>query len=589
LDSLRRFKGFGKEELMSPISANAQTKNVYQLFSGKVFKVPEYQRNYSWDTQNWEDLWNDIKEGLATGTEHYWGTITLRDTRLPALYSDEKDIPFDIYEVVDGQQRITSLYLFLLALSRVAKPAIKENFIKTGKIYRLELGALNNQFLKDIVDGNDPQPNIKTNRLIKTTLDYFTGQLQAYGKLDDISKYLQNSTFSLEFAIQDEMLAVKAFESLNDRGKALTLLDKTKSFLMFYSLRYLENKLNNEINNTFGGVFTNYDIIKESGERYSIDYLRSKAFSEDELLRFFYHYFAYYAMREYTLRSGYDYDIVAEEVFTDFLKGSCIQLKDSVTDLEGFLNDFILHLGRFTSAFERIVSRVSNDIHYKKLLSFLGMNARVYPLIISLEAENILEPRLLDIAESVDVKIYKVRGTDPRADLYRDTISQIRINPNASTVIQNVDDFLDYFGSDPEFRYYLNLMRYRNPAIKYILWEAEKHNEPSFDDSNFDFYRQLEVDHIFSQETTLSFPAYGFQDQEDYNLNKDRLGNLCLLEDALNKRAGKDTLANKFRYYQQSDVPGTKELGFALQNHIYTKKEIENREKRIVDFCLTRW
>jgi len=157
------------------MSANAQTRNTYQLFSGKVFRVPDYQRNYSWDEDNWEDLWNDIKEGLATKTEHYWGTITLRDTGLPALYCDEKDTPFSIYEVVDGQQRITSLYLFLLAMCRVGRPAIEENFIKTGRIYRLELGGLNNQFLKELVDEGDPQPAVKTNRLIRDALDYFLG------------------------------------------------------------------------------------------------------------------------------------------------------------------------------------------------------------------------------------------------------------------------------------------------------------------------------------------------------------------------------------------------------------------------------
>jgi hypothetical protein len=574
---------------MSPLSANAQTKNVYQLFSGKVFRVPAYQRNYSWDIRNWEDLWNDIKEGLATNTEHYWGTITLRDTGLPALYCDEKDIPFNIYEVVDGQQRITSLYLFLLAICRIAKPVIKENFIKTGQIYRLELGGLNNQFLKELVDGKDPHPVIKTNRLIKDALDYFVGQIQSYGKLDDISKYLQISTFSLEFAVQDPMLAVKAFESLNDRGKALTLLDRTKSLLMFYSLRYLNSKLGDKVNEVFGHVFTDYDIIKESGEKHDINYLRSRGFSEDELLRFFYHYFAYYAIRKYSLGIGYDYDITAEEVFSEFLKQACIHLKDSASHLEGFLHDFISDLGRFTAAFQMIVSRVSDDIRYRKLFSFLGINARVYPLVVALEAEGVLNLELLHIAECVDVKIYKVRGTDPRADLYRDTICQIKINPDVSRIGQSIGNFLSYFADEPGFRYFLNLVRYRNPAIKYILWELEKHNEPSFDDSNYDLYRQLEVDHIFSRETTLSFPAYGFQDQEDYNANKDRLGNLCLLESELNKRAGQDTLANKFRYYQQSVVLGTKALGFMIQNRIFTKEDIENRGAKIVDFCATRW
>jgi len=59
---------------------NAEARDVDELFAGKIFRVPDYQRNYSWDKKNWEDFWNDIKEGLDTGTEHYWGTITLKAT-----------------------------------------------------------------------------------------------------------------------------------------------------------------------------------------------------------------------------------------------------------------------------------------------------------------------------------------------------------------------------------------------------------------------------------------------------------------------------------------------------------------------------
>ena len=257
------------------VKPSAQAKNVYELFAGKVFRVPDYQRNYSWTRKNWEDFWNDIKEGMLTNTEHYWGTITLRATG-KQLYCKEKDIPFNVYEVVDGQQRITTIYLFLLALSNLGKPAIRDNFIKCGNIYRLELGGLNNQFLKDLVDGKNPQPEIKTNKLLKEAFEYFKNQIRSFGNLDEISRYLQNVTFSLEFVVQDQTLAVKAFESLNDRGKPLTLLDKTKSFLMFYSLRYLKNDLNHLINSVFGNIFTNYDLIKEVGESFRIVTTSSK-------------------------------------------------------------------------------------------------------------------------------------------------------------------------------------------------------------------------------------------------------------------------------------------------------------------------
>ena len=48
------------------VKPSSQAKNIYELFAVKVFRVPDYQRNYAQDRKNWEDFWNDIKEGLAT-------------------------------------------------------------------------------------------------------------------------------------------------------------------------------------------------------------------------------------------------------------------------------------------------------------------------------------------------------------------------------------------------------------------------------------------------------------------------------------------------------------------------------------------
>jgi len=180
--------------------------------------------------------------------------------------------------------------------------------------------------LKDLTDGKNPQPTIKTNRLLKNCLEYFENQIRTFNKLNELSEHLQNITFSLEFVVQDQALAVKAFENLNDRGKFLTLLDKTKSYLMFISLGYLNNKLNELINNTFGNIFTNYDIIKEVGEQENIDYLKNR-FTEDELLKFFYHYFVHYTIQKYSLLIGFDFDTTAKAVLEIFLKTSCKYLR----------------------------------------------------------------------------------------------------------------------------------------------------------------------------------------------------------------------------------------------------------------------
>lgn len=567
---------------------SAQTKNIYELFAGKVFRIPDYQRTYAWEEKHLKDFWDDIKEGLSTRTEHYWGTITLRAMG-ESVYCKEKDIPFEIYEVVDGQQRITTIYLFLLALSNVGKPALRDNFVKCGDVYRLELGSINNQFLKELVDGKNPEPTTKTNRLLRGALEYFENQIRTYGNLDNLSDYVQRVTFSLEFIVQDETSAVKAFETLNDRGKPLTLIDRTKSFLMFYSLRYLNNRLSGLINTTFGNIFSNFDFIKEIGEREIIDYIRSERFNEDELLGLFYHYFAYYAIVKYSLPVSYNYDIRTKDVFDQFLKESCNHLKSDPVQLQNFIEEFLSSFGRFVNAFKTIIEKTQSECQYRKIFVFLGLNARVYPLIISLEAEKILDQTFLNVLENLDLRVYKIRGTDPRADLYKNVISRIKTNPNPTQIYNGIVSFIRNFMPDTIFQHYLSLSIYGNPAVKYILWEYEKHQNASFNDCDSTIYEDLQIEHIFPETPTFSFPAHDFQDDIDYHSNIHLFGNLALLEESINKKIRHLTPLSKSSEYQKSNVPSTKSIGFQINNYGFSKNDIINRTQQIVDFCLKRW
>jgi hypothetical protein len=421
--------------------------------------------------------------------------------------------------------------------------------------------------------------------------DYFKNQIKDFGDFDALSKHLQNATFSLEFVVQDPILAVKAFETLNDRGKPLTLLDKTKSFLMFYSLRYLENNLDNTINTVFGNIFTNYDFIKESGETSNINYIRSREFSENELLRFFYHYFASYSINKFSLPTAYDYDATADDVFEVFLKGACEHLKGNPQTLGSFAKEFLENLDKFTLAFKTITDKVATVTQFRKMFSFLGLSARVYPLIISLELEGLLDQKMLDTVESLELRVYKVRGTDPRASLYNNTISQIKTNPGPSQIQSSIKNFIGNFMSDAEFRNTLNGNMYGNDATKYILWEYEKSTDNSFNDGDYGLYSSLQKEHIFAPEiwNTLKLPALGFSDTMEYLINVNRMGNLCLLEEKINKRIWNRIPKSKSGDYQQSSVPGTKKLGYHISNQDFVKKNIDERTTQFIDFCVSRW
>ena len=74
------------------------------LGNGKIYKVPQFQRDYSWERDNWEDLWNDIELAIEHKTAHYMGSVVLQST-------NSKE-----YLIIDGQQRFTTLTLLTLAV-----------------------------------------------------------------------------------------------------------------------------------------------------------------------------------------------------------------------------------------------------------------------------------------------------------------------------------------------------------------------------------------------------------------------------------------------------------------------------------------
>lgn len=550
-----------------------QINTVRGLFLEKVFKIPNYQRSYAWEREHRVDFWNDVMDMLGMDVQHYWGTITLWKTS--RTEEDKSTLSeFTVYKVVDGQQRLTTMVLFILALCRVReqREPLWQDYIKSGGIYRIELGGLNEQFLKELIDGDEAptEPALRTNQLLRDALDYFENQIRAYaddgGDLDRLAMYFTGKSQALEFPVEDEKMAIRAFQSLNDRGKDLTLLDKAKSFLMFYSSRYLGDELNDTINEAFGQVFREYDYIVAGAEEAQIAYIINPRyrFSEDEVLRFFYHYFARYAADQYPLIDlPYRYRISTEGVFKRFLKPACQALQGHADELRRFITDFLESFVKFVKGFRNLVDKASpNNVTspYRKLFSFLGLSATVYPLILSLEAEGLLDDKddLLSLIEALDVRVYKVRGTDPRADLYKKAIS--RIKATSSSRAHKIRSFAKDFMDDDEFRLYLSRRMHKNPATKYVLWEFEKHQFPSFDEWDFDLYAGpdgVQIEHVLPVEPIFDFPAYGFSDEPDYQSSIHKLGNLTLLEESINKRVGNRTPKGKAdaRGYFSSKVP----------------------------------
>ncbi|SJM95694.1 DUF262 domain-containing protein [Crenothrix polyspora] len=84
------------------------------LSNGVKYQVPRFQRDYAWDKEQWEDLWSDI-ETINNEQYHYMGYIVLQR-------KSQHD-----FEVIDGQQRLITLSLMVLAAMKNIQLLIHKN------------------------------------------------------------------------------------------------------------------------------------------------------------------------------------------------------------------------------------------------------------------------------------------------------------------------------------------------------------------------------------------------------------------------------------------------------------------------------
>jgi hypothetical protein len=490
---------------------------------------------------------------------------------------------------------------------------ITANYLKTGGVYRIKLGELNKNCVESLIEGNyKEKPELKdlrTNRLIIDAFDIFKKNIETFIKktnekekfINDIYNYIQNKILTLEYVVSEESPAPKIFLVINDRGKLPTILDKTKSLLVFWSYRYLNNKLNKFINDNFTEIFNNYDHIKDIGEDCNIDYIGKwdrGSLNEDSILEFFYHYFAYYSLEKYKLSNlKYHYDHTSEYIFNNFLKNILQPLEEN-KKLEEFIEEFLSDFYSFIAYFLKLLKRVENgEKAYIKFLSFLGPHPHIYPLIISLEKESLINDDFLKIIEIFDFRLYKV-GTKPRRDLFIEIISKIKINKinnelDIEYIKTKLKELTRWFMPDKVIKETLSNGVYGHDWVKYVIWEYNKYLYNDFNDTDIKIYHRdknpLEIEHIFPRNHKGKFPYCGFKEKYEYDEYINHFGNLTLLERNLGSSARDLGPKEKAKYYKKSILPETRKLGASISNNGFNKKSLNERTDEIVDLCIKRW
>lgn len=215
------------------------------LFADRVFRIPHYQRFYSWRTRQRDDLFGDIRKLAKDKSDrhHFMATIVCHRT------AETKSVGaalYRVFDVVDGQQRLTTLILLLkcieLALptesedrAELAKTLVKRD----GHIILLQTNNANEvNFNRFIREGDEPSKSdiiTHADRNLANAIRECRSFVKEWTDGDAILGLMRMILHRLGFVVydtEDSQAVYTVFEVLNSRGLAVDWLDKTKSALM---------------------------------------------------------------------------------------------------------------------------------------------------------------------------------------------------------------------------------------------------------------------------------------------------------------------------------------------------------------------
>ncbi len=252
------------------------------LFHKRLFSVPNYQRGYAWGREQIKDFLDDL-DILAPGRLHYTGTVVLHRRSDTPEQEDESGNTYAQVDIVDGQQRLTTIVLLLDAIrkslhipdgteSPLAR-GITQNFIAATDVngmpvYKLTLNSDTNGFFKsNILEAHvaDPAANAAQARLREAQAqiweylhphnDKKTPPEQELWLKELLAKVTKRLGFTL-FMVDDEAEVGVIFEVMNDRGKLLTDLEKVKNYLLYVASAVgFPNPVTEEVNDAWSHIF----------------------------------------------------------------------------------------------------------------------------------------------------------------------------------------------------------------------------------------------------------------------------------------------------------------------------------------------
>lgn len=551
--------------------------------NGLTYRIPRFQRDYSWTSEEWDDLWQDLLTTIEEKSEnkdssHYMGYLVLQS-------SDDKN-----FDVIDGQQRLTTLSIIVLAGLKNLQKLIdntpeyaeqnKQRLEQLRQTYvgyldpitlqpksKLTLNNNNDYFYQNyLVTLADrmPQRNIKASEhSLRKAFEWFDKKIAEYIKPSnnkgvEIATFIGNMSDLLFFTVitvNDELNAYKVFETLNARGIKLSSTDLLKNYL-FSIIHKENNQPDNELNNV--EIHWN-KIVERLGSESFPDFLR-----------------VFWNSRYSFVRQNELFKKIREKIIT----------RADVFNLIREINDNIdLYLSLNNPSIATDWSL--NTRKYAEILKMFNVK-QPYVLLMSAYRNfnaNDFE-KTLKACLTISFRYNVICGfhTGDLERVYHKIAIKINDKISYGEMLQLLQDV---YVNDEAFKVHftdktLKTTSQRNKkVVRYILTEIEHQkshiNNPALDDTN------INIEHIFPENPNTGWEIF---DSRDGDLMTYRLGNMALCEKALNTEMANLEFTQKRPCLAKSHFETTKTIA---SYEYWTPENITNRQQAMARIATGIW
>ncbi|GAA6972748.1 DUF262 domain-containing protein [Helicobacter pylori] len=342
--------------------------------------------------------------------------------------------------------------------------------------------------------------------------------------------------------------AIRTFQSVNDKGAPLLLLDKLKSLLIYYSNTFCDGKrgLDQFINDHFGEIFKIFAKIKKSNHISSVG---GSKFDEGDIFR-------YHAGSQKF--DGIDFLVHCEANAENTYEKLKDELKKVKKDgLENFIRSYVSDLKNFYQAFLDLLSEIDTNPTTFKAMLINKINTRFFNSLIHLKINNELDDEILRLFAKTDIVFFKAGKTMKAMahNLIHEYLQKGKEGLKSKMIAQCRNDI--------ELASWKLVKNASNSSCFHYVFFEKNCQEMGFTD-----LKKLIREKQFSQEKEHIIPInllkldneieiqkLGFEGKTDLEDYIDTYGNLISLENSLNHKARDKDLYGKDEIYKSSEIP----------------------------------